>query len=144
MTFPETRPELYDPIRKQWVARTPEEEVRQALLQYLLQSLKTPPSLIGVEVSLSRFQIGNLKKADLVVWRKTEQPSVEPLSPWLLVECKAPGVALKDDVMWQVQRYMKCFPSRYIMITNGGESLYYELRDKNYHPISGLPPYSDK
>jgi hypothetical protein len=41
--------QIFDPFRKTWVLLTPEEWVRQNLLQYLVQNLHYPSSLIAVE-----------------------------------------------------------------------------------------------
>jgi hypothetical protein len=80
---------VFDPVRKRHVAATPEEGVRQAVLRYLLDVLRVPANLIGVEFSLASLEPGNLRRADIVVWR----PGAGQLTPWLLVECKAPRVA---------------------------------------------------
>ena len=38
--------------RKKWVRLTPEEQVRQQVLHYLVEQLGYPASLIGVEVAI--------------------------------------------------------------------------------------------
>ena len=39
---------IFDEIRKRWIILTPEEWVRQNLLQYLIQIKKYPASLIAI------------------------------------------------------------------------------------------------
>lgn len=63
-------------IRKRWVAITPEEEVRQSLIQKMVSELGYPKGLISVEK-----KIGD-RRFDLVCYSKSAQPL-------LLVECKA-------------------------------------------------------
>ena len=51
---------IYDPIRKKYVALTPEERVRQQTLKFMLQRLKVSAGKIGVERSLGSLgDIGN-------------------------------------------------------------------------------------
>ncbi|MBR3850691.1 MAG: type I restriction enzyme HsdR N-terminal domain-containing protein, partial [Fibrobacter sp.] len=44
---------IYDPIRKKDVPDTPEERVRQATVQFLLNEVKVPAHLVTVEFGLS-------------------------------------------------------------------------------------------
>ncbi|MEO7424547.1 MAG: type I restriction enzyme HsdR N-terminal domain-containing protein, partial [Fibrobacteria bacterium] len=60
---------LFDPVRKRHVVATPEETVRQSVLRYLLDVLKAPVNLIGVEYSLANLDPGNFRRVDIVVWR---------------------------------------------------------------------------
>ena len=54
---------IFDELRKQWVRLSPEEWVRQNILQYFLQVMNIPASLIAVEkeikmnTQISRSQI---------------------------------------------------------------------------------------
>ena len=41
--------EFFDPIRKKWVPATPEEEVRQQFIQFLLTVKNIPASHLSVE-----------------------------------------------------------------------------------------------
>ncbi|MDI9363952.1 MAG: type I restriction enzyme HsdR N-terminal domain-containing protein [Flavobacterium sp.] len=101
---------IFDEIRKQWVKLTPEEWVRQNTIQYLLQSLHYPTSLIAVEKEL---KLGELKKRfDILVYNRQHQP-------WLMIECKAMDVALTESVLQQVLRYNMAIPVAYLFITNG-------------------------
>lgn len=81
--------QLYDPIRRRWVADTPEEKIRQRVIALLVEELGTPPSLIGVEFPLSslphlqgRSDLPK-RRIDLLIY----QPGAE--IPLLLCECKA-------------------------------------------------------
>lgn len=126
---------VYDPIRKRHVAATPEEAVRQAVLRYLMGTLRVPSNLIGVEYSLAALEPGNLRRVDVVVWR----PGEGQLEPWLLVECKEPRVGIDDDVAWQAAGYLKRVPCRYVMLTNGAQTRCLERAGDGYRLLSGLP-----
>jgi type I restriction and modification enzyme subunit R-like protein len=131
---------VFDPVRKRHVAATPEEGVRQAVLRYLMDVLKVPANLIGVEFSLASLEPGNLRRADIVVWR----PGTGQLSPWLLVECKEPRVRIDDAVAFQAGDYLKRIPCRFVMLSNGADTRYLEKDANGYHLIAGLPFYGLK
>ena len=103
-------PTVFDPIRRRWLVLTPEEWVRQHVLNHLVHDLGCPVSLIGVETPLTLN--GLSKRADIVVHDRDGQPV-------LLVECKAPEVALGQAVFEQAARYNLVFKVRYLMVTNG-------------------------
>jgi hypothetical protein len=117
------------------VPDTPEERVRQAVLRYLLDTLGVPPRLIGVEFSLAALQPGNFRRMDIVAWR----PGEGQLAPWLLVECKAPGVRIDDAVAIQAAGYLAKVPCAHVMLTNGEDSRYLEKAGEGYRMAASLP-----
>jgi hypothetical protein len=105
-------PEIFDPIRLKWVALQPEEWVRQNFISWLTKVAGIPSQAIAVEKSL---QLGEMKKRfDLLVFDRSIQP-------WMMIECKAPGVELKAPVLMQILSYNLVVPVRYLVITNGAE-----------------------
>ena len=104
---------IYDPVRRKEVKRTPEEEVRQMVVKMLQEGCSVPLSHIAVEYS---FKFNGLQyRADVVVFDRQ-------LRPRLLVECKAPQVALTEAVVMQAVRYNNVLCVPYIFITNGNLS----------------------
>jgi len=102
---------IFDAMRKQWLVLTPEEWVRQNFLQYLIQTMGYPASLISIEREIA---LGDLRKRfDIVVYERSGKP-------WLLVECKAMDIALDEYVLQQVLRYNQTLQAKYLVITNGG------------------------
>lgn len=101
---------VFDPVRRRWVALTPEEWVRQHFINHLVHDLGCPASLLGVEQALSLN--GLAKRADIVV----HGPDGAPV---LLVECKAPGVRIGQGVFEQAARYNSVFKVPYLIVTNG-------------------------
>ena len=132
-------PRLLDPLRGKQVAAKPEEKVRQALVRWLLDEAKIPPRLISVEYSLSALDPLCRKRADIVVW----QPGGKEggLRPWLLVECKAPGIPLNDLVSDQVRRYAAKIRAAFVLVTNGAVTRYFRLGRGRYEEIERLPGY---
>lgn len=102
--------ELYDPLRRKRVARTPEEEVRQSVIAWLRDACGFSPALMESEYGFTYNR--RRCRADILVFDRK-------LQPWLLVECKAPGVALGPAVVEQVVRYTRVLAVRFILVTNG-------------------------
>lgn len=101
---------VFDPIRRKNVVLTPEEWLRQLVLQYLLRTKGYPPSHIRIEIGL--IINGMPRRCDIVVF----DPQ---LRPWLLVECKSPRIPLTQAAFEQVARYNLAFQAPYLAITNG-------------------------
>lgn len=124
---------LFDPFRKKWVVLTPEEWVRQNFLQFLLQNLEYPSSLIAVEKEL---RLGELKKRfDILVYNQAHQP-------WLMVECKAMDIALDESVLQQALRYNMGIPVDYLIITNGRQCRGWCRTRNELVEIFSLPPFT--
>ena len=87
---------IFDPIRKKYVFLTPEEWVRQQIVDHLIYEQKIPPSLIAVE---KKVQIGNLsKRFDILVFKNS--------IPWMIVECKRESELLNESVMLSYHRLL--------------------------------------
>lgn len=129
-------PQIFDPIRKKYVERTPEEEVRQSVIAGLLGSMEVPATHIAVEQG---FKFNGLQyRADIIVYGRD-------LSPAMLVECKAPSVKLTDSVIDQVVRYNMVLGVRYIMISNGSKTCICKKDDATgkYIFIDTAPKYGE-
>lgn len=100
---------ILDGIRQKWVRLTPEEWVRQHLLQALADH-GYPRGLTAVEKGFD-FD-GRTWRADVAVFDSQQ-------SPVLLAECKAPGVSITEAVFDQVARYNVVIKSRVFLVTNG-------------------------
>lgn len=125
---------IFDEIRKKFIVLTPEEWVRQHLVQYLLEEMKYPRSLINVEKQL---RLNNtLKRYDVVVYRNDG-------SIFLLVECKAPSIPISQLTFDQIARYNLSLDAAYLMISNGLDHYYCQMdfENKKYLFLRELPQY---
>ncbi len=102
--------EVFDPVRRLFVALTPEEEVRQRLISYLHEMKHVPFSLMGVEKRI--IVNGLVKRPDIIVFNRNAHPV-------LIAECKAPSVKLSEEVIDQIARYNMTLRADYLLITNG-------------------------
>ena len=101
---------IFDTIRKSWLLLTGEEWVRQNFVNYLIQELNYPSTVIDLE---KEIKLGELRKRfDILVYDEWHKP-------WMLIECKEPEVKLNENVLQQVLRYNISVPVQYIIITNG-------------------------
>lgn len=123
---------IFDPIRKKFVVLTPEEWVRQHVLQFLLEEHQVSPSLISVEKQLKLHQ--TTKRYDIVVYNSDA-------SVYLIVECKAPSVGITQDTFDQIARYNLVTHSQYLMVTNGLHHFYCALdyEKERYFFLPELP-----
>jgi len=122
---------IFDVFRKKWLVLTPEEWVRQNFLQYLVQEMKYPLSLIAVE---KEFRFGEMnRRFDILVYNTDHLP-------WMMVECKAPEVQLDQSVLEQVLRYNISIPVTYLVITNGSNGFGWHKQGGSLLPLEGLPP----
>ena len=89
---------------------TPEEWVRQHMVRYLIDVKGFPISLISLEYRLSIS--GTSKRSDIVLFNHDAKPIV-------IVECKAPSVAITQDTFDQANVYNIALKVTHIIITNG-------------------------
>lgn len=126
---------VFDPLRKKYVALTPEEYVRQQFTAWMTDCLGYPASLMSNEVSLSLND--TKRRCDTVVFRSDGSPAV-------IVEYKAPTVAITQNVFDQIARYNMVLHSSYLIVSNG--LLHYCCKmdyDKNsYAFLPNIPVWS--
>ncbi|MBO5956203.1 MAG: type I restriction enzyme HsdR N-terminal domain-containing protein [Bacteroidales bacterium] len=130
----DNKTKVFDPIRKIYCALTPEEEVRQKMLYYLVEVKKYPAGLIAVEYSI---KVNNLpKRCDIVVFNKDAKPK-------MIVECKAESVAITQKVLDQAVRYYSGLNAEYLVLTNGKTMFCYhiDVQNKKLETLGELPVF---
>lgn len=101
---------ILDVIRRQYVALTPEEWVRQHFVHYLTVHKGYPQSLMANEVQL-KFN-GMSRRCDTVVYDRSLRPRV-------IIEYKAPTVNITQKVFEQICRYNMVLQVDYLIVSNG-------------------------
>lgn len=127
--------QVFDPVRRLWVALTPEEHVRQLLLAHLTEVMGYPAPLMAVERGLSYGH--TVLRFDLAVYhRETHQP-------WMIAECKAPSEPINDAVLQQLLHYHNKLPAcKYWLMTNGHQTFCADAEDKGKIKwLEELPAY---
>ncbi len=109
---------ILDSIRKKKLVLTPEEWVRQHVINYLIRIQEYPKGLISCEKGLDYNSL--LKRTDILVYGKEG-------NPFMLVECKAPQIKLSQSVYDQAARYNHELKAPFIMLSNGLSHLLFEI-----------------
>ena len=121
---------VFDPLRRQWVSLTPEEQVRQKMLHFLVETRKVAAGLIAVEYSI---KVNNLpKRADIVVFNNLGEPQ-------MIVECKAESVPITEKVLDQAIRYFSGLKVKYLTLTNGKTMFCYKVTEGKIEVLSEFP-----
>lgn len=124
--------EVYDRLRRRWVALTPEEWVRQHFVSFLVCCRSFPPSFMANEVGLHLN--GTLRRADTIIYTRA-------LKPLAVVEYKAPEVAITQKVFDQIARYNIVFEARYLMVSNGMKHYCCRYEGDGYTFLPDIPAY---
>ena len=124
---------VFDPVRKKWIILTPEEHVRQYIIQYISGVMQYPLPLIAVEKTIL---VGKLnKRFDIVVYNRDHKP-------WMLAECKAPEIPLSEKTLYQLLNYQSKVQCRYWLLTNGRQAFCADAGDpQQIKWIGSLPAY---
>lgn len=130
----ENKVSIFDEIRKKFIILTPEEWVRQHVVQFLLEEKNYPKSLINVEKVL---KVNGLRKRyDVVVFNPDG-------SIFILIECKAPEIKIAQVTFDQIARYNMTMKAEYLMVTNGLNHYFCQMDFENekYQFLTELPIY---
>lgn len=101
---------VFDKIRKKYVALTPEEFVRQRFVEWLTNTLNYPSALIANEIGIELNSTH--RRCDTVVFRSNGEPL-------MIIEYKAPGITVSQEVFDQIIRYNMVLKARYLVVSNG-------------------------
>ncbi len=125
---------IFDEIRKKNIFLTPEEWVRQHVVQFLIKEQNYPKSLIAIEKEIKVNQLS--KRFDILIFNS--QGAHE-----LIVECKAPKVKITQAVFDQIARYNLELNAKYLMLTNGLNHYYCKMDfdNKKYVFLKDCPKF---
>ena len=130
------RRQIYDFLRRKYVALTPEEWVRQHFVHYLVDHLGYPKGLLGNEIAL---RVGEKRlRCDTVVYDRQ-------LRALMIVEYKAPDVELTPQVMDQVMSYNALLRVGCVVLSNGLEHYCCRMdyEKKEYSFVRNIPLYNE-
>ncbi len=108
--------EIFDVFRQKYLKITPEEWVRQHLLQHLVNGLGYPKARLSVEKSIEFNKM--TRRYDAVIYNHNGQ------YPILLIECKAPHIGIDQTVFDQAARYNRVLGVDYFLLSNGMTHLF--------------------
>ncbi len=125
---------IHDPVRRKYLVQTPEEVVRQLVIQFLTLEKNYPANLMAVEKSLKINEL--TKRFDILVYNRDRKP-------YLLVECKAPNVPVSEATFFQIGVYNLQLQVPYLLVTNGRDSYCYQMdyEAQSFAFLEEVPPY---
>ena len=141
----EGRQQLFCPIRNQWVAALPEEQVRQRIIRSLIEQKGFPQELLSVEKALRDLacpsQRGSIpdRRIDLAAYCNKGGA----LMPLLLMECKA--VPIRERTISQLVGYNHFVGAPFLCFVNQTEvrTGWFDPAASGYRYISFLPSYKE-
>lgn len=141
MVLSKSSKSLWDPIRCRYVLATPEEEVRQKWIAFMMGSLGYPKGLIAVEKDLDALCVKRTlsdpnRRIDLLCYT----PHKEGLTPLLIVECKADGSG--DDPKSQVLGYNFHIQAPFLCVIQGDTAETFWNEGGKIASVPFLPSYA--
>ena len=130
------RKQIFDILRRKYVALTPQEWVRQHFIHYLVEHKNYPSSLLANEVSL---QIGEKRmRADSVLYDNQ-------LHPRMIIEYKAPNITLTQKVFDQITVYNLLLHVDYLIVSNGMITYICKMdyEKQTYKFLEAIPNYEN-
>lgn len=128
------RREVLDPVRRRWVALTPEEAVRQQTIAMLHSAYGYPYELMQIEGVITLN--GMTRRCDIVVFDTAGHP-------YIIVECKRTDVPITQKVCDQACRYNTVLQVPLLILTNGVQQVVIAVdrEHKTLHQLKEIPHF---
>ena len=129
------RQQIFDVLRRRYVALTPEEWVRQHFVHFLLEHKGYPKGLLCNEMEL---KVGEKKlRCDTLLYNKALQPQ-------MIIEYKAESITITEKVITQIMTYNMLLHVDYLIVSNGNTHLcmHYDTEKKSWEYLSDIPLYN--
>ena len=124
---------IYCPLTNSWHIETPEEKVRQEYIKILVENYGYSLDQMAQELKVTNSQRGQGKaRADIVIW-KSKSDKDASRSAFIVVECKAENVRIREEDYYQGYNYASWAGARFFVTTNEKETQYFNV-DKDYLP----------
>jgi len=124
--------EIYDLVRKKYVPLTPEEWVRQHTLHQLIKN-----GFAAGRMSIEKTLPNSKKRYDIIYYSREGTPE-------LLVECKAPSIAITQKTINQVAGYITLQNVEKILLTNGLSHFYINRGENGLDILNEFPLFTLK
>ena len=126
------QPQIFDILRKKYIALTPEEWVRQHFVHFLVEHKGYPAALMANEIQL---KVGEKTlRADSVLYSRD-------LKPRMIIEYKAPHIPITQKVFDQISIYNMLLHVDYLVVSNGLQHYICKMdyNDKKYLFLEDIP-----
>lgn len=127
---------VFDRLRKDYFCLTPEEFVRQVYVNWLIEILGYPASLMANEIGIRLND--TYKRCDTVVFASDG-------SPLMIIEYKAPEVQISQDVFDQIVRYNMSLKAGFLAVCNGYANFCCKVNYDNFDIrfLENMPAYNE-
>ena len=130
------QPQIFDILRKKYIALTPEEWVRQHFVHFLVEHKGYSAALMANEIQL---KVGEKTlRADSVLYSRD-------LKPRMIIEYKAPHIPITQKVFDQISIYNMLLHVDYLVVSNGLQHYICKMdyNDKKYLFLEDIPDYEE-
>ena len=130
------RRQIFDCLRRKFVALTPEEWVRQHFTHFLMEHKGYPQTLLANEVEL---RLGDKKlRCDTLLYTPSMQPR-------MIIEYKAPTITLQQKTFDQIAVYNLLLKVDYLIISNGLQHFccHMDYERGSYEFLKEIPDYDE-
>ena len=130
------QPQIFDILRKKYIALTPEEWVRQHFVHFLVEHKGYPAALMANEIQL---KVGEKTlRADSVLYSRD-------LKPRMIIEYKAPHIPITQKVFDKISIYNMLLHVDYLVVSNGLQHYICKMdyNDKKYLFLEDIPDYEE-
>jgi type I site-specific restriction endonuclease len=114
--------QIFDSQRKRYISLTPEEWVRQHFIHFMIEVKGYPSALLAVEKQLNLN--GMKKRCDAVLYDREANPV-------MIIEFKAPNVAINQETFDQVAVYNSKLRVSLFIVSNGLEHYCCKINPEN-------------
>jgi len=135
------RAQVYSPLRRRWADETHEEIVRQTMVCLLVNNYGYSLEQLDEEVLVTGAGSGQAR-ADLVVWSSAEDKAAGR-APLVVVECKAAGVPMDEEVCRQAENYARLAGAEYLALYNSRQMrcwrVVHGMMPKHLEEVNDIP-----
>ena len=127
--------QIFDFLRRKFVALTPEEWVRQHFTHFLVEHKGYPKGLLANEIEL---QIGKKRlRCDTVLYNKV-------MLPQMIMEFKAPHIQIQQKTFDQIVAYNLLLHADYLVVSNGLQHYCCQIdyEQRSYHFLLDIPEHA--
>ncbi len=127
---------IFDKIRKKFVALTPEEWVRQNVIEFLTITKNYPTGRFGNEITLNINDMP--KRCDSVFFDHEARPLI-------IIEYKAPSVCITQKTFDQIATYNMPLQAQFLLVSNGLEHFFCKIdyQQRKYVFYKEIPSFEE-
>ena len=128
--------QIFDFLRRKFVALTPEEWVRQHFTHFLVEHKGYPKGLLVNETEL---RVGEKRlRCDTLLYNKAMQPQ-------MIIEYKAPHIQIQQKTFDQIVVYNLLLHADYLVVSNGLQHFCCQMDydRRSYQFLPEIPSYNE-